>query len=180
MLLLIISLALGSLLGEYWRIEEHLENLGRWLESKFSRYGNGIANGFVSSSLLFCVGSMAIVGALQSGLTGNHQTLFAKSILDGISSIVLTSSLGIGVLFSAATIFIYQGFITISAVYLKQFLIASVISQMSAIGGLLIVALGLNLLELPKIRVANMLPAIFIPLVYYMLQLGLAHFGLHW
>ncbi|MEA1961505.1 MAG: DUF554 domain-containing protein [Bacillota bacterium] len=180
LLLVIISLVIGTILGEHWRIEEHLENLGLWVEHKFSRYGNGIAKGFVTSSLLFCVGSMAIVGALESGLTGNHQTLFAKSVLDGISSVVFASSLGIGVIFSAVAVFLYQGFITITAVFMKQFLIDSVIMEMSAVGGLLIVALGLNMLEATKIKVGNMLPVIFIPLVYFIIQVGFAHFGIQW
>lgn len=168
-LLLIFSLAIGSLLGEICKIEDGLQNLGNWLESKFSRSGGQISQGFVSSSLLFCVGAMAIVGSLESGLTGNHQTLFAKSVLDGISSIVFASSMGIGVLFSAASVFIYQGLITLAASFLQQFLVASVITEMSAVGGLLIMAIGFNMLDLPKIKVGNMLPAIFIPLIYSLL-----------
>jgi uncharacterized membrane protein YqgA involved in biofilm formation len=101
LLLIIFSLAIGSVIGEMLKIEERLENLGKWLESKLSKAGDGFSKGFVTASLLFCVGSMAIVGSLESGMTGNHQTLFAKSVLDGVASIVLASSLGIGVLFSA-------------------------------------------------------------------------------
>ncbi len=180
LLLVIISLVIGSILGEYWRLEDRLASLGNLLESRFARFGSGISRGFVTASLVFCVGSMAIVGSLESGLTGNHQTLFAKSILDGISSIVFSSSMGIGVLFSAAAIFVYQGFITVTAVFMKQFLIQAVITEMTAVGGLLIMALGFNMLEIAKIKVANLLPAIFIPLVYYMIQIGLGHFGIHW
>jgi len=171
LLLLIISLAIGSIIGEYFKIEYRLESFGKWLETKFSGGRNEISKGFVVSSLLFCVGSMAIIGSLESGLTNNHQTLFAKSVLDGISSIVFASSLGIGVLFSSISVFIYQGFITLTASFLKQFLIASVIADMSAVGGLLIVALGFNMLKFEKIKVGNMLPAIFIPLIYYMFKL---------
>jgi len=169
LLLLIFSLAIGSLLGEMMKIETGLENLGRWLESKVSSSDNSISSAFVSTSLLFCVGAMAIVGALESGLTGNHQTLFAKSLLDGISSIVFASSMGIGVIFSAVSVFVYQGLITLAASSLQPFLTDAVITEMSAVGGLLIVALGLNMLELPKIKAGNMLPAIFIPLIYYIL-----------
>lgn len=168
-LLLIFSLAIGSLIGEILKIEDGLENLGNWLESKLSRSGGQISQGFVSSSLLFCVGAMAIVGSLESGLTGNHQTLFAKSVLDGISSIVFASSMGIGVIFSAGSVFVYQGLITLAASFLQQFLITSVITEMSAVGGLLIMAIGFNMLDLPRIKVGNMLPAIFIPLIYSIL-----------
>ena len=145
-----------------------LEHLGQWLGARFSGGGDeGIAKGFVTASLIFCVGSMAIVGALESGLTGNHQTLFAKSVLDGISSIVFASSFGIGVLFAALTVLVYQGLITLTAAFMKQFLVTAVVDQMSAVGGLLIMAIGLNMLGMKRIKVGNMLPAIFIPLAYY-------------
>lgn len=165
-LLIIASLAIGSLVGEIMRIEDGLEWIGKWLEKKFSSFGDGIAKGFVSASLLFCVGSMAIVGSLESGLSGNHQTLFAKSILDGVASIILSSTLGLGVAFSSLSVLIYQGTITICASYIKPFLSVEVIGQMSSVGGLLIMAIGVNLLELKKISVGNMLPAIAIPFVY--------------
>ena len=113
---------------------------------------------------------MAIVGSLESGLTGNHDTLFAKSALDGITSIILSSSLGIGVIFSAIPVLVYQGAITLMAGVLKPFLIPSVVSQMSATGGLLIVGIGLNMLREKKIKVGNMLPAIFLPLIYYFVK----------
>jgi len=169
-LLVIISLAVGSALGEFIRIEDRLENLGKFIESKFSKAGDGIAKGFVVTSLIYCVGSMAIVGSLESGLTGNHQTLYAKSALDGIGSIIFASTLGIGVLFSSFSVFVYQGFITLSATLVKPFLIDTVINQMSAVGGLLIMAIGFNLLEIQKIKVGNMLPAIFMPLIYFMVK----------
>lgn len=173
-LLLIFSLAIGSILGEFLRIENKLEKLGDYIENKlkgtFSSKDNNISKGFVNASLIYCIGAMSIMGALESGLSNNHETLFAKSVLDGISSIAFTSSLGIGVLFSALSVFLYQGFITISASFLKQFLIASVITDMSAVGGLLIVAIGFNILEVKRIKVGNMLPAIFIPLVFHILK----------
>ncbi len=169
-LLVIFSLVIGSLIGEFLKIEGRLESLGKRLETRFAKAGDEISKGFVFTSLIFCVGSMAIVGSLESGLTGNHQTLFAKSALDGISSIIFTSSLGIGVIFSSISVFIYQGLITASASLMKPFLITPVINQMSAVGGLLIIAIGFNLLEIQKIKVGNMLPAIFIPLIYYMLK----------
>ena len=174
LLLVIFSLAIGSVAGEFLRIEAHLEQLGQWLESRCSKGGNGIAKGFVTASLIYCVGSMAIVGSLESGLTGNHQTLFAKSVLDGIASIILASTLGIGVAFSAVSVFVYQGVITVTAAFMKAALIPPVINQMSAVGGLLIVGIGFNLMEIKKIKVGNMLPAIALPLVYYLVKKLLA------
>jgi len=169
-LLVIFSLVIGSLMGEFINIESRLERLGKRLETRFSKPGSGIAKGFVMASLVFCVGSMAIVGALESGLSGNHQTLFAKSALDGLFSIIFASSFGIGVLFSSVSVLIYQGMITLTSSLMKPFLIPAVINQMSGVGGILIMAIGINLLEIQKIKVGNMLPAIFIPLVYYMMK----------
>ncbi len=168
-IVLICSLAFGGLIGELIRIEDRINGLGKWLEQRFSGSGKSISKGFIATTLLYCVGSMALVGSLESGLTGNHDTLFAKSVLDGLGSIIFSASLGIGVLFSAASVFIYQGCITLGASFLKQFLTGPVISQMSAVGGLLIVAMGFNMLDIVKIKVANLLPAIFLPLVYFML-----------
>jgi uncharacterized membrane protein YqgA involved in biofilm formation len=165
-LIVIVSLALGSFLGEGLRIEDRLDQLGNWIGRRLSGDSSGISKGFVTASLLYCVGAMAIVGSMESGLTGNHQTLFAKSILDGIGSVIFASTLGIGVLFSAVSVFVYQGLITITASSIKNLLLPEVVSQMSAVGGLLIVAIGISLLEIKRIKIGNMLPAIFIPLVY--------------
>lgn len=170
LLLVIFSLVIGSIIGEFLKIEDRLERMGRWLETRFSKAGDGIAKGFVTASLIYCVGSMAIVGALESGLTGNHQTLFAKSVLDGVSAVVFASTFGIGVLFSAVPVLLYQGSITLTASLIKPLLTPVVVTQMSAVGGLLIVGIGLNLLEIRKIKVGNMLPAIGIPLIYFMIR----------
>jgi uncharacterized membrane protein YqgA involved in biofilm formation len=170
MILVLISLALGTLIGEYIHIEKKLENLGVLLQSKLKKSDSSISRSFVTATLLFCVGSMAIVGSLESGLTGNHHTLFAKSIIDGITSIIFTSSIGLGVIFSAIPVFLYQGSIVLAAGFLKPFLIESVILNMSSIGGLLIIGLALNMLDYKKIKVGNMLPAIFIPLIYQVIQ----------
>jgi uncharacterized membrane protein YqgA involved in biofilm formation len=167
LLIIIISLAVGSLVGEMIGIEAYLNRLGSFLETRFSKGSGGFSAGFVTASLMYCVGSMAIVGSLESGLTGNHSTLFAKAALDGIVGIILSSSLGIGVLFASVPVLIYQGGITLLAGLLKPLLVPAVIAQMSATGGLLIVALGLNMIRDKKIPVGNMLPAIFMPLLYY-------------
>lgn len=171
MILVLISLALGTLIGEYIHIEKKLENLGELLENKIKKSDSTIARSFVTATLLYCVGSMAIVGSLESGLIGNHHTLFAKSIIDGITAIIFTSSIGVGVIFSAFPVFLYQGAIVLAASFLKPLLIESVIANMSAVGGLLIVGLALNMLDYKKIKVGNMLPAIFIPLIYQFFQM---------
>jgi len=172
LLIVIVSMVAGATIGEGLNIEGRLEKLGQWLEARVSAGpGSSLARGFVTASLVFCVGSMAIVGSLESGLTGNHQTLFAKSILDGVISIVFASTMGVGVLFSSAAVFLYQGLITLAAVFLKPLLAAATVAQMTAVGGLLIVAIGLNMLGMVKIRVGNLLPAIFLPLVYHLLRL---------
>lgn len=164
-LTVIVSLAAGSFIGERLRIEERLEQLGNWIGRRFSKDGQGVSNGFVFASLLYCVGAMAIVGSLESGLSGNHQTLFAKSILDGIGSVIFASTLGVGVLFSAASVFVYQGLITLTASSIKPLLVPEVVAQMSSVGGLLILAIGINLLEIKRLKIGSMLPAIFVPLV---------------
>ncbi len=165
--LVVISLALGGLIGEIIDIEGRLDRLGTKVESYFGKGDTNFSKAFVSATLVYCIGAMAIVGSLESGLTGNHQTLFAKSALDGITAIVFASTLGIGTAFSAISIFIYQGSITLLARYLKDILTVDAVTEMSAVGGILIIAIGINLLNLKKIKVGNLLPAVFIPLIYY-------------
>ena len=167
-LLIIICIALGALIGELIDLDNWLKKLGYFLENKFKSKNNtvSIAEGFISSSLLFCVGAMSIVGSLESGLNGNYDTLFAKSVLDGVSSIIFTSTLGIGVILSAVTIIVYQGTITLCASLLSNVLTTVVISNISAIGSLLILGLGLNMLKITQIKIANLLPAIFLPILF--------------
>ncbi len=169
LIIIIFSLALGSLLGELLRIEDHLASLGRALEKRFSKDDGDFYKGFITATLLFCVGSMAIVGSLESGLTGNHQTLFAKSALDGITSIVLASTFGVGCLFSAVPLFLYQGAITMAAVFVRPFLQPEVAAQMSSVGGVLIMAIGVNLLGAAKIRIGSMIPSVFLPLIWFII-----------
>lgn len=173
LMIIIFSVILGALLGEGLKIEKKLENLGAFLESKVTAKSDdskSFARGFVTASLVFCVGSMAIVGSLESGLTGNHQTLFAKSVLDGVTSIIFASAMGLGVMFSSLAVLIYQGILTITAVFMKSFLVPETIQQMTSVGGLLIMAIGLNMLKVTAIRVGNLIPAIFLPLVYFALR----------
>lgn len=170
LLLLITCMTVGSIIGEALKIEDRLEDLGRIIERRTSRSDGGVAKAFVTASLIFCVGSMSIVGSIESGLTGNHQTLFAKSILDGICAVFLTSALGVGVIFSAAVILLYQGTITLLASSLKSLLSAEMIREITAIGGVLIIAISLNMLKIKKIKVGNMLPALFLPFLYFIVK----------
>lgn len=167
---MIFSLVIGSVLGEWIDIEDKLERLGQWFQSKFAKGESTFAQGFVTASLIYCVGAMAIVGSLEDGLTGNTGTLFAKSILDGVSAIVFAATMGIGVSFSALPILFYQGSITLLAGLVKPWLNDIIISQISLVGSILILGIGLSLLEIKKIKVGNMLPAIFIPFIFYMFQ----------
>ena len=168
--LMIFSLVIGGIVGEFFKIEKKLGNLGEWFQNKFAKGEGNFAEGFVQTSLIFCVGAMAIVGALEDGLTGSPNTLFAKAILDGVTSIVFSATMGVGVIFSAISVLIYQGVITLLAGFIQPWLTNDVISQMSMVGSVLIMAIGINLLEIRKIKVGNLVPAVFVPLVYYLLQ----------
>ena len=171
-LVAIISMVLGALIGELLDLDQKMKNLGDWVQKKTERLIHGgkasVSEGFVTASLLFCVGAMAIVGSLQSGLTGDHSTIYAKSLLDGISSIVFSASLGIGVAFSAVAVFLYQGSITLMASFLQPLLSDVVIGEMTCVGSLLIIALALNMLGITKIKVMNLVPAIFLPILIYL------------
>ncbi len=160
-LILIASLVLGGLVGEALRIEDRLQRFGQRAERLLGKGGN-VGEAFVTATLVYCVGAMAIMGSLQSGLTGNHETLFAKSLLDGISSIFFASTLGMGVALSALSVLVYQGAITLGAQWISVLISEAMITEMSAVGGILVVAIGLNILEMKKIRVGNLLPSILI------------------
>lgn len=168
-MLIIISSVIGGFFGELVDIDTLLKNFGDKIENKFKGRGIKISEGFVTASLLFCVGSMAIVGSLESGLQGNNKILFAKSMLDGVASIIFSSTLGIGVMLSSISVLLYQGLITIAASGLKSILIQSVITDMTAIGSLLIMGIGFNMLGMSKIKVANLLPSVFIPIFYQLI-----------
>lgn len=167
-MLLIISIALGTLVGETINIERKLELLSEKVEGLFKGKGDsGIKEGFLTATLLFCVGSMAIIGPLESALTGVHSTLFAKSVLDGISSILFSSTLGIGVMLSAAPVLLYQGSIALFAGVLKPFMTEGLVGALSSVGSLLILGLGLNMSLHAKLKVSNMLPSILVPVIYF-------------
>lgn len=166
------AVMIGGLLGEWWRIEDRLHSVGSWLEARFARSdsADGAARfirGFVTASLLFCVGPMAILGSIQDGLTGNFQLLAIKSVLDGFAALAFAAVSGVGVLFSIVAILVYQGGISLLAAQANQWLSTAMITELTAAGGVLVMATGLGpLLELRKIRVGNYLPALVIaPLI---------------
>ena len=165
----IICMVSGSLIGAWVDIERRLNDLGIAIERKVSPNGEtgSVAKGFVTASLVFCVGAMAIVGSMDSGLRGDHSTLIAKSILDGVFAIIFTSSLGWGVGLSALAVLVYQGAIALLAMWIEPLLTTPIITEMSAAGGLLIMGIGLNMIyDKHRIPVGNMLPAIFMPMAY--------------
>jgi hypothetical protein len=175
-LTLIISIVIGTILGELIDIDKRITSLGNLIESKFKNGNDKISEGFITSSLLFCVGAMAIVGSLEAGLDGNYKTLFAKSVIDGVSAIIFSSSLGIGVMISSISVLVYQGAITLGAVFLKSVLTSSVIADMTGIGSLLIIGLALNMLNITKIKIANLLPSVFMPIFAYIIYTNFHHF----
>ena len=166
----IISMAIGTIIGELLDLDLRLENLGKSVEKRFKKDGKNvtIAEGFVNASLLFCVGAMAIVGSLQSGLVGDNSMIFTKSLLDFTAAIIFASTLGFGVLLSAFPILIYQGGIVLLAHFLAPFLTDVVIGDMTCTGSLIIIGLALNMLGITKLKVMNMVPAIFLPILMYL------------
>ncbi len=176
-LIVLGALLIGTLLGEWWRIEDGLHTVGEFLEQKFSREqddgSNKFVRGFLTASLLFCIGPLAILGPIQDGLNGDYNLLAVKSVLDGFASIAFASTLGIGVMFSALIVLVYQGGISLLAGQLNAIVTASMMNELTATGGVILLGLAIsNLLELKKIRVGNMLPGLAIaPLIVWMLSL---------
>ena len=184
-LVVIMSIVMGAVIGEGVDLDKRVNNLGKWLENKVNKAENengkvSIAQGFVSASLLFCVGAMTIVGSLQSGLVGDHTTLFTKSILDFVAAIIFASSLGAGVLFSAAFVFVYQGIMSFGSYIIGSFFAGGAdmltktaeltpfmvtVNTMNCVGYIIIIGLSLNMLGITKLKVMNYVPAIFMPIV---------------
>lgn len=169
-LAVIIAMALGAAIGTLLDLNGKMEKLGKMIEGRISNGVADIAQGFVTASLIYCVGAMAVVGSLQSGLNGDHSMLYTKALLDGISAMVLTASLGAGVGLSAASVFVYQGALTLLAGLIAPVLSDAVVAEMTCVGSILIAALGLNMLGITKLKVMDYVPAIFIviPLCYIM------------
>jgi len=176
-LIVLGALLIGTLLGEWWRIEDGLQRLGEYLEQKFSREeddgSNRFVRGFLTASLLFCVGPMAILGSIQDGLTGDYNLLAVKSVLDGFAAMAFASTLGMGVMFSTVIILVYQGGISLLAGQLNAIVSPSMMNELTATGGVILAGLAISsLLEIKKIRVGNMLPALAIaPLIVWILSL---------
>ena len=162
-LVMVLSVAVGATVGTLLDLDKWINRLGERVEGLTrARFGN-VAQGFVSASLLFCVGSMTIVGALNSGLLGDHSMLYTKSLLDFVSSILLSVSMGIGVLFSSVFVLVFEGSITLLAQWIAPFLTADVIACMSGVGSLLIIGLAFNVLGITKLKIMNYMPAVFLP-----------------
>lgn len=157
-----ISLALGAVVGEWRQWDQGLQLMGDKVQKVLKASEGSFVQGFISASLLFCVGAMAIVGALEDGLTGKYDVLMVKALLDGIFAVVFGANLGAGVIFSALPVLLYQGAISLGAVWLKPLLTPELMNTINSLGGLLIAALGLNIIGITKIRIANLLPALIL------------------
>lgn len=169
---LFFSMLIGAIIGEAIDIEKHIEGFGNFIKSKLSSKEDKFVEGFITAFLIFCMGSMTIVGSIEDGLSGNPSILYAKSMLDCFASISLASVLGIGVLFSAIPLFLFQGGITLLASLSRSFFTEAVINELSATGGIILIGLGINILDIKKIRVANLLPSLFISaIIVYLLPL---------
>lgn len=168
-LAVIICLVAGTILGEFLDIERRLDRLGDALKARFAqKSGGSFTQGFVTASLLMCIGSMAVMGSLDAGIRHDYSILFSKSVIDGVMAVTFAAAMGIGVAFAALPLFVYQGALTLLASFLAPYLSDAVITEMSAVGGILLIATALNMLEiLPRrIRVGNLLPAILLPILY--------------
>ncbi|MBM7572528.1 DUF554 domain-containing protein [Aquibacillus albus] len=175
--IVLLSLLTGAILGETLNLETKLNNLGNWIESKVkTKNESTISQGFITATLVFCIGAMSVIGALDGGLRNDHEVLITKAFLDGFVSLVLTTTLGIGVLFSVIPVVMYQGTIALLATQIERWLPESFLNQfileMTATGGLLIVAIGLNILNVTKIRIANLLPSLLmVAIIVFLYQL---------
>lgn len=174
-LIVLASLLIGALLGEWWHLEDRLENLGLVLEKRFNKNGDShlFIKGFLTASLLFSIGPMSILGSIQDGLTGDYTTLAIKAVMDGFASLAFSASLGVGVLFSSLVILAYQGGLSLLAAQLNSLITPPMMTEMQAVGGIILLGLALSsLLEIKKIRVGNLLPALVVaPLLVYLLEL---------
>ena len=175
--IVILSLSIGAIIGELLAIEDKITKLGEWLEKKVGSNKQGsISQGFVTGTLIFAIGAMGIIGALDSGIRGNHDVLYTKTIIDTFIAIILTSTIGIGVLFSAVPVILYEGLIAVFATQIDrvipQELMDQFIVEMSATGGVMIITIGLNLIGLTKFKVANLLPGLLVALLLISIMFG--------
>lgn len=161
-LIMIISVVIGSIIGEIIKIDKWINNFGEWLKNKFKTKNENFSEGLITAFLLYCMGSMTILGAIEEGIGGIPNLLVAKSVLDGFSSIILSATLGIGVLFSFIPLLIFQGGLTILASSIQNVLTDIIINEITAVGGIILLGLGITLLDIKKIRVINMIPSIIL------------------
>ena len=169
-LIVILCLVAGTVIGELLKLEQRMDVAGDWLKSHVAKKGGGrFTEGFVTASLLFCVGSMSIMGSFDAGLRGDYDIIFAKSAMDGIMAVTFAATMGIGVAFSAVTVIVYQGALTLLAGVIEPVLSQPVITEMSAVGGVMLIATGMNIIGLTKerIKVGNMLPGLIFPVLWF-------------
>jgi uncharacterized membrane protein YqgA involved in biofilm formation len=161
---LALSLIIGGILGTWWRIEDGILSLGEILKRTFSKKetGKDFAFGFLSASVLFCVGAMALIGSFQAGAEGKYELIVTKSVMDGFMAVVFTAAMGIGVAFSALSVLVYQGILTLLAVWLKPLVSDQMLKELTGVGGALVIMIGINLLGLAKLKTANFLPALLL------------------
>lgn len=164
-LVVIVSIVIGGMIGEWIDLDAKLEKGANAIKGKVKGENSRLAEGIVTATLLFCVGSMAIMGALDSGIRGDHSILFTKSVMDGISSALFASSMGLGVILSAIPLLIYQGLITLMASLLEPILTPAVVTELNAVGGILLLGLSLSVLDIKRIKVVNLLPALVIVVI---------------
>ena len=169
-MVLILSLAVGAVLGEAGRLQERLDIFAQWLTNRASQRFGDVGKGFINASLVYCIGAMAIVGSLQDGLVGDASILYAKALIDGTVSIIFTASMGIGVMLAAVPVLLYQGSITLAAGLLQAWVSDTMLAEISGVGGVLIMAIALNMLEITQIKLANLLPGL--PVAVLLIWLG--------
>lgn len=164
-MVMIFSLLIGTLLGEWWNLEKGMSKFAEFLKRKMKSRDDNFAEGFITAFLIFCMGSLTVLGAIEEGLGGKPNLLLTKSLMDGFSSMALASALGAGVLFSVIPLFLFQGGLTLGAGTLSELLTDPIVAELSAVGGILLIGLGFTLLEVKKVRIMNMLPALIIVVI---------------
>lgn len=169
-LLVVAAVAIGGLVGEWLRLENRLNNLSNWLKTRLKIGNEKFTEGLITSFILFCIGAMTIVGAIDEGVGRSSEVLMTKSLMDGFSSVLLASAYGIGVVFAAVPLFLFQGSITLLAMYAARFFSPEIIQGISSVGGILLIGLGVNILEIRKLRIVNMLPALLLVVLFIWLS----------
>lgn len=165
-LIAIISIAIGTVVGEWIDIDKYMNRFGMFVQNKVSKNSeNKIADGFVSATLLICVGAWAITGSMDAGIRGDHTSLFAKTVVDACSTLIMATTLGVGVALSGISVFLYQGALTLLSTVIEPFLTQTIINELTCVGSILIIAIGLNMMGLTKVKVVNMLPSVLIPFI---------------